>query len=296
MWDGTSCGFYFFFQAEDGIRDLVRSRGLGDVYKRQDEASASNRIAFQMLTAVIVEGSNTRYNRVRRNDLTGNGPSTAAPGLDLGADGITPDDGGDGDDGPNSLQNRPVISNVTSIINQMQVDLIVDSSPANALYPLTIDFYQAEPGAAPGQVAAGQTWIGSVLYNTPQMVTTQRFTATVIPGNDDLIVATATDAAGNTSEFSQVVPVSQSALGVNDVGDAPDANPDDCLCATTAGVCTLRAALQTANACSGPQAIGFAVAGAIEPATALPALTNPCLLYTSPSPRDRTRSRMPSSA
>ena len=25
----------FFFQAEDGKRDLVRSRGLGDVYKRQ---------------------------------------------------------------------------------------------------------------------------------------------------------------------------------------------------------------------------------------------------------------------
>ena len=25
-----------FFQAEDGIRDLVRSRGLGDVYKRQN--------------------------------------------------------------------------------------------------------------------------------------------------------------------------------------------------------------------------------------------------------------------
>ncbi len=25
----------FFFQAEDGIRDLVRSRGLGDVYRRQ---------------------------------------------------------------------------------------------------------------------------------------------------------------------------------------------------------------------------------------------------------------------
>ena len=27
--------WFFFFQAEDGIRDLVRSRGLGDVYKRQ---------------------------------------------------------------------------------------------------------------------------------------------------------------------------------------------------------------------------------------------------------------------
>ena len=29
--------YVFFFQAEDGIRDLVRSRGLGDVYKRQVE-------------------------------------------------------------------------------------------------------------------------------------------------------------------------------------------------------------------------------------------------------------------
>ncbi len=27
---------FFFFQAEDGIRDQPRSRGLGDVYKRQD--------------------------------------------------------------------------------------------------------------------------------------------------------------------------------------------------------------------------------------------------------------------
>ncbi len=27
---------YFFFQAEDGIRDAQESRGLGDVYKRQD--------------------------------------------------------------------------------------------------------------------------------------------------------------------------------------------------------------------------------------------------------------------
>ena len=31
-----SFGCFFFFQAEDGIRDLVWSRGLGDVYKRQE--------------------------------------------------------------------------------------------------------------------------------------------------------------------------------------------------------------------------------------------------------------------
>ena len=34
--------FLFFFQAEDGIRDLVRSRGLGDVYKRQPPSCMLN--------------------------------------------------------------------------------------------------------------------------------------------------------------------------------------------------------------------------------------------------------------
>ena len=47
-WVAVCCVVFFFFvclfffvQAEDGIRDLVRSRGLGDVYKRQRERSSS---------------------------------------------------------------------------------------------------------------------------------------------------------------------------------------------------------------------------------------------------------------
>ena len=43
----------FFFQAEDGIRDLVRSRGLGDVYKRQKRIVAS-----PVVFAVILAGVN----------------------------------------------------------------------------------------------------------------------------------------------------------------------------------------------------------------------------------------------
>ena len=43
----------FFFQAEDGIRDLVRSRGLGDVYKRQ--VSTSSRVLFDALSAVFAD-------------------------------------------------------------------------------------------------------------------------------------------------------------------------------------------------------------------------------------------------
>ena len=41
--------FVFFFQAEDGIRDLVRSRGLGDVYKRQCMPSAKMILAGSSL-------------------------------------------------------------------------------------------------------------------------------------------------------------------------------------------------------------------------------------------------------
>ena len=35
-----TAGRFLFVQAEDGIRDLVRSRGLGDVYERQGPANA----------------------------------------------------------------------------------------------------------------------------------------------------------------------------------------------------------------------------------------------------------------
>ena len=42
----------FFFQAEDGIRDLVRSRGLGDVYKRQGERCSLKRDDVPFFTRV----------------------------------------------------------------------------------------------------------------------------------------------------------------------------------------------------------------------------------------------------
>ena len=37
---------FFFFQAEDGIRDLVRSRGLGDVYKRQGVREVDDKLVI----------------------------------------------------------------------------------------------------------------------------------------------------------------------------------------------------------------------------------------------------------
>ena len=47
--------FPFFFQAEDGIRDVERSRGLGDVYKRQNRD-----ITLPMLVSLISGAINSR--------------------------------------------------------------------------------------------------------------------------------------------------------------------------------------------------------------------------------------------
>ena len=55
----------FFFQAEDGIRDLVRSRGLGDVYKRQGDIS----------NAIQKHAERNGYSVVR--DLVGHGVGRA---------------------------------------------------------------------------------------------------------------------------------------------------------------------------------------------------------------------------
>ncbi len=64
---------------------------------------------------------------------------------------------------------------------------------------------------------------------------------------------------------------------VDSTGDESDNNLGDCRCATAGGTCTLRAAIQEANACPGHQIIRFDGAGqwmTIRPGTALPALTD----------------------
>ena len=52
----------FFFQAEDGIRDLVRSRGLGDVYKRQITPLITILVAV-LVAFVTIAALISRYKR-----------------------------------------------------------------------------------------------------------------------------------------------------------------------------------------------------------------------------------------
>ena len=70
----------FFFQAEDGIGDLVRSRGLGDVYKRQVEerAAAADETAQQILTATaLIARDKGLQKAIGKHLAAGQGPTTA---------------------------------------------------------------------------------------------------------------------------------------------------------------------------------------------------------------------------
>jgi CSLREA domain-containing protein len=71
-------------------------------------------------------------------------------------------------------------------------------------------------------------------------------------------------------------PLVASSYVVNDLGDAPDAASGNDVCATAGAVCTLRAAIQEANAHAGPDRIAFAVAGTIAPGflSPLPLITS----------------------
>ena len=61
--------YLFFFQAEDGIRDCLLSRGLGDVYKRQVlchkildlRSSSSNILMFFTVSLASIESSLDRF-------------------------------------------------------------------------------------------------------------------------------------------------------------------------------------------------------------------------------------------
>ena len=58
----------FFFQAEDGIRYLVRSRGLGDVYKRQNlHFETPNELIDWQNLPFKVPTTNTNWDNAEKN-------------------------------------------------------------------------------------------------------------------------------------------------------------------------------------------------------------------------------------
>jgi parallel beta-helix repeat protein len=183
---GDSSGQQPFPNGGDGVR--IDSGASGNTIG----GLLGNIIAFNLGIGVDVRDSTSVANAIQANAIFNNG----ALGIDLGGDGVTPNTPGGPHTGPNSLQNYPTISAVDP--NSGTVQFMLDSG-TNNIY--TIDFY-ANPAPDSSGHGQGRTWLGSMTVTTVNFPYT--FTYTPVPG-EPFITATATDFAGNTSEFSGAV-------------------------------------------------------------------------------------------
>ena len=190
---------------------------------------AANRIAFSGLGGVVVLGNATTDNAIRGNSHFEN----AILGIDLSGPGLTPNDPGDGDTGPNNIQNFPDVTAANVAGGSLLVTYSVDSNPPNATYPLAIDFFKADAADEEGQtflISDSYTETDHGGCGTPPCMKAANLGSVaaleVSPGQK--LVATATDDAGNTSEFSLFITVS-SASGARYVATTGSDAGNDCM-------------------------------------------------------------------
>lgn len=173
----------------DGLRDDVEG----------------NHIAYNGLAGIVVglnaDATTTVRNAIRGNSIHSNG----GLGIDLGRDGVTLNDIGDGDAGPNDLQNFPVLYNAVAVSP-------VGTAVAGTLRSVpgvsfTIDFY-ANAAADSSGFGEGERWLGSISVMTnPAGIANFAGTLPAATTIGEAITASATDALGNTSEFSSALVV-----------------------------------------------------------------------------------------
>ena len=168
-----------------------------------DDEAGANLIAFNGLTGVSVYGvpGFSAGNRILSNQIFSNG----GLGIDLSAsgvfspDGVTANDRRDKDEGANNLQNYPVLKSAKIEGTTTTIKGTLKSAPKQTF---TIQFFISSSADGSG-FGEGKT----LLYE----LTNVRSRSFKVPINQALsgqfITATATDASGNTSEFSKACPV-----------------------------------------------------------------------------------------
>jgi hypothetical protein len=178
-----------------------------------NDGDESNTIAFNILNGVTVQGGTSTGNSILGNAIYANG----GLGIDLAGDGVTSNDPADADTGPNNRFNFPVFTEAT-----LQDGLLTVAGFARP--GAIIELFLAAPdptGFGEGMTSLdvlreggpedGDATSGS--YDLPGVGsdTTNRFRfviaapAGVVVGSP--ITATATDAAGSTSEFGPNIAV-----------------------------------------------------------------------------------------
>ena len=125
-------------------------------------------------------------------------------GIDLSPNGVSPNDPGDADAGPNNRQNFPEISTVWIDANgDLWIDYYVDSDPSNSSYPLAIQFFKSDPGGE-GKILLGDDSFTTTDFDNGFRILNLGNAEDLGISTGDPVVATATDSSGNTSEFSSI--------------------------------------------------------------------------------------------
>ncbi len=188
----------------DGVVILPGARGLV-IGGAAD--GAGNLIAFNDGDGIRINSSLNPDSTPANNTIRGNRIfSNKLLGIDLGStltepvsgDGLTLNDQGDTDAGPNGLQNFPVLLSVTTAGGVTTVQGTLNSTPNNVF---TIDIY-ANAACDPSGQGEGQAYAGSTTVTTDAGGNGAFSAVFPAPAAGQIFTATTTDPTGNTSEFS----------------------------------------------------------------------------------------------
>ena len=159
------------------------------------------------------------------NAILGNQISDCAPmGIELGADGVTANDTGDGDTGPNNLQNFPVLAAATTDGSRVGIVGSLNST-ANSYFRIEFFSGTAEESTGYGE---GATYLGYTQVTTDgsgNASFTASLAASVTAGSYVSATATKSDATfstyTDTSEFAQDVIAAAPAIMVTPLAVTP---------------------------------------------------------------------------
>jgi hypothetical protein len=162
------------------------------------EAGASaNTIAHNGGAGVrVVSGTG---NPILGNKIFSNG----GLGIDLGPDGPTPNDNGDGDGGPNELQNAPVVLFVQGGGNILHVDVFLSTTPSTTV---RVEFFTSHVGD-PSGFGEGEARIGFSEVDTGPSGQIGLGIDFINPDPGRRFVTATATKANSTSEFSNVMHV-----------------------------------------------------------------------------------------
>ncbi len=186
------CGVHFFGDTQHNI--------VGGIGAGEGNIVAYNGYITGNYPGILIEDAGSVGNAVSSNSIHSNG-YYGSLGIDLGDDGVSPNDAGDGDAGPNNLQNYPVLTSFTSAGGNTHVMGTLNSTP-NSLFAL--EFY-ANSSPDPTGYGEGETYLGLAVATTDAGgdVTFDESFPIAVPTSHG-VSATATAVDSSTSEFSQV--------------------------------------------------------------------------------------------